>query len=206
MPKFLKSTMIILLSSNKNILKQYIPPGSMVGFIPTASEPDDDRWYMEKDRKDLKQMGYELVSINIAQESKSTILNKLNAIDALFVAGGNSFYLLQELQKKDLLKELVNFAHNKTYVGSSAGACIACPSIDYAEKLDDKSRAPHLHDCAAMNIVNFFILPHYGNKEKYTKLADEIESTYKNRHFIKLSNHQAIIVKSQTDYNIIETP
>ena len=162
--------MIILLSSNKNILKQYIPPGSTVGFIPTASEPDDDRWYMEKDREDLKQMNYELVSINITQEPKSTILNKLNAIDALFVAGGNSFYLLQELQKKDLLKELANFAHNKTYVGSSAGACIACPSIDYAEKLDDKSRAPHLHDCAAMNIVNFFILPHYGNKEKYTKL------------------------------------
>ena len=48
--------MKILLSSNKEIIKQYLKSNSNIGFIPTASELDNDRWYMEKDRKDLLQV------------------------------------------------------------------------------------------------------------------------------------------------------
>ena len=44
--------MKILLSSNKEIIKEYIVENSKIGFIPTTSELDDDRWYMEKDRED----------------------------------------------------------------------------------------------------------------------------------------------------------
>ena len=39
--------MKILLSSNKEIIKEYIKANSKIGFIPTASELDNDRWYME---------------------------------------------------------------------------------------------------------------------------------------------------------------
>lgn len=43
-------TMQILLSSNKEVIREYIKENSIIGFIPTASELDDDRWYMEKDK------------------------------------------------------------------------------------------------------------------------------------------------------------
>ena len=197
--------MIILLSKNKAIIHQYIKPGSTIGFIPTASEPDSDRWYMEEDRNDLIQMGYKLIIIDITNEPRQTILNTLSSINVLFVAGGNSFYLLQALKDKNILHELTDFAQNKTYIGSSAGACIACPTIDYVEKLDDTTQAPHLNDYSAMGLVDFYILPHYGSKEKYTKLADGIERKYKNRTFIKLSNSQAIIIRNPTDYEIVNT-
>ena len=52
--------MKILLSSNKQIIKNYLKPNSKIGFIPTASEIDADRWYMEKDKKGLIDMGYNL--------------------------------------------------------------------------------------------------------------------------------------------------
>ncbi len=35
--------MQILLSSNKQIIKQYIKENSKIGFIPTASELEEDR-------------------------------------------------------------------------------------------------------------------------------------------------------------------
>ena len=42
--------MKILLSSNKKILNKYLKEHSKIGLIPTASEIDDDRWYMERDK------------------------------------------------------------------------------------------------------------------------------------------------------------
>ncbi len=197
--------MQILLSSNKRIIKQYIKENTQIGFIPTASELDNDRWYMEKDKEDLSKMNYNVVTIDISKESKEEIIGKFNNIDAIFIAGGNSFYLLQQLKIKDVLQELVDFAINKIYVGSSAGSCIACPSIDYVEKLDDKSQAPLLDNYNAMNLVDFYILPHYKSKEKYTNLADDIEKEYNNYKFIKLSNEQSIIVDDINNYKVIET-
>lgn len=197
--------MKILLSSNKEIIKEYIAQNSRIGFIPTASELDNDRWYTEKDREDLIKMKFNVIDIEISKENKHEITEKLNSVDAIFVAGGNCFYLLQQLKMKDVLQELIEFANNKIYIGSSAGSCIACPSIDYAEKLDDRSQAPLLSDCNAMNLVDFYILPHYKSEEKYTKLVDEIERNFNCYKFIKLSNEQAIIVDNLNKYRVIET-
>ena len=197
--------MKILLSSNKEIIKQYLKSNSNIGFIPTASELDNDRWYMEKDRKDLISMNYNIINIDISNKSKPDIIKMLNSVDAIFIAGGNCFYLLQQLKIKDVLQELIEFANRKVYIGISAGACISCPSIDYAQTLDDKSKAPLLDNYKSMNLVDFYILPHYNNKEKYTKLADEIEKKYKDYKFIKLSNEQAIIVNDINNYKVVET-
>lgn len=197
--------MIILLSRNKEIIKEYIAENSKIGFIATASELEDNRWYMKKDKADLVKMKFNIIDIDISKETKQEIIKKFNSIDAIFVAGGNCFYLLQQLKIKDVLQELIEFANNKIYIGSSAGACIACPSIDYVEKLDDKTQAPLLNNCNAMNLVNFYILPHYKSKEKYTKLADEIEKKYKNYNFIKLPNEQAIIIDDSNKYKVVET-
>ena len=197
--------MIILLSSNNQILKQYLQPSATVGFIPTASELDDDRWYMEKDRTAITNMGFNVVNIEISSESKTEITDKLAHVDAVFVAGGNTFYLLQKLTEKDVLSNLADFARHKTYIGASAGSCIACPSIDYLDKLDDKNQAPLLVQYNALNLVDFYILPHYNSKDKYTNGANQIEATYPNRKFIKLPDNQAIIVNEKGSYEIVAT-
>lgn len=197
--------MQILLSSNKEIIKEYIKENSKIGFIPTASELEEDRWYMEKDKKELENMNFQIIDIDITNENKNEIQQKFNIVDAIFVAGGNCFYLLQQLKEKDVLKDLIEFANNKIYVGSSAGSCITCPSIEYAQKLDDKTQAPLLKDCNAMNLIDAFILPHYKSKEKYTRLADEIMKEYNNLNFLPLTNEQAIIVNNREDYKIVNT-
>ena len=194
--------MLILLSKNKKIIKNYLQPHLNIGFITTASELEKNRDYMYQDREDLVQMNYKVIDMDISKQSKQDILKKFKIVDSIFVAGGNSFYLLQQLINKDILQELKEFANNKIYIGSSAGACIACPSIDYAQKLDDKAQAPLLNDYKAMNLVDFYILPHYKSKEKYTKLVDEIEEEYNNYKFVKLSNNQAIVVDGAHNYKI----
>ena len=197
--------MIILLSSNKQILKEYIKPYSKIGFIPTASELDSDRWYMEKDKKELIEMNYDIINIDITNESRKVIVNKFNLVDVIFVAGGNSFYLLQQLKLKEVLSDLIEFANEKIYIGSSAGSCIACPSIEYLEKLDNKDEAPKLTEYKAMNLINGYILPHYKCDEEYSKLIDETINQNKNLNFIVLTNEQAVIVKSKDNYKVVNT-
>lgn len=197
--------MKILLSGNMKIVKKYLKENSRVGFIPTASELDDDRWYMEESRNNLINMNFDIIDIEISKESKKEILNKFDKIDAIFVAGGNCFYLLQQLKLKGVLQELISFANNKIYIGASAGACIACPSIDYVEKLDNKLEAPLLNDYNAMNLINVYILPHYQSEEKYTNLIHEIMEEHQDLKFITLSNEQAIIVNDKNDYEVVNT-
>lgn len=96
--------MKILLSSNKQVIKKYLRENSKIGFIPTASELDSDRWYMEKDKNDLINMKYSITNIDITNEKKEEILKKFNSIDAIFIAGGNCFYLLQQLKQKDIIE------------------------------------------------------------------------------------------------------
>ena len=95
--------MKILLSSNKKIIKDYLVKNAKVGFIPTASELDIDRWYMEKDRKELENMDFDICDIDITNEDSNNIREKLKKLDAVFVAGGNCFYLLQQLKQKGVL-------------------------------------------------------------------------------------------------------
>lgn len=194
--------MKILLSSNKKIIKDYIGENAKIGFIPTASEPDTDRWYMEKDRKELEDMKFQIFEIDITNETSDIIREKFKKMDAVFVAGGNCFYLLQQLKQKDVLEDLIQFSNNKIYIGSSAGSCIACPSIAYIEKLDDKMQAPLLKDYSAMNLINGYILPHYDSDIEYTKTINEIINEFPNLEFIKLRNDQAIIVNNVRDYQI----
>ena len=197
--------MKILLSCNKEIIKKYLNANSKIGFIPTASELDEDRWYMEKDRDGLISMNYDLTIIDITNESTDNINSIFNSMDAIFVAGGNAFYLLQQLKEKNVLSSLIEFADKKTYIGASAGSCIACPSIDYLEKLDDKKDAPKLKDYSAMNLINGYILPHYKSDDEYTKLIDDTIEEHKDLNFITLTNEQAIIVEDYNKYTIVNT-
>lgn len=194
--------MKILLSSNMQIVKKYVQNGSLVGFIPTASEVETDRSYMVQNKLNLKNMGYKIIDIEISTESKKEIVEKLNTIDALYVAGGNCFYLLQQIKQKNVLNELRDFADKKIYIGASAGSCIACPSIEYVYNLDDRNAAPLLTDYHSLNLINAHILPHYKNGNEYDALIDKTIAENPNLKFIVLTDSQAVIVNSNDDYSV----
>lgn len=194
--------MKILLSSNMQIIKKYVPLGVAMGFVPTASEVENDRIYMLQNKLALQNMGYEIINIELSYESKEEIVEKLNVIDALYVAGGNCFYLLQQIKQKNVLNELRDFADKKVYIGASAGSCIACPTIEYVYNLDDKNAAPLLTDYHSLNLINAHILPHYNNGDEYNALVDKTIDENPNLKFIVLTDSQAVIVNSKDDYSV----
>lgn len=151
-------------------------------------------------------MGYIIENIEVTSESTEQIKDKINSSDALFIAGGNSYYLLQQLKQKDVIKTIVEFINsNKLYIGASAGSVIVCPTIEVIEDMDNSKEAPLLKTFEALNVIDFYILPHYNSKEKYTLKADLIAKKYSKLEFLKIRDNQAIIVTDRNEYKIVDT-
>lgn len=174
------------------------PQNSTVLFIPTASDPYKTKPWVEEDRKKLIELGFNLIDFNVTGKSKNQVLEVTKNIDIVFVAGGNTFYLLEKVKKSgfdSVLKDLVS--NGIVYIGSSAGSVIAGPDIRPVEIFDDPNEA-ELSDTSALGLVDFVVLPHY-KKEKYGHYHDKVIEKYSNDfELILIIDDQIIVVENKT--------
>ena len=73
--------------------------GKTVTFIPTAANPEKIKFFVDSDKKALIKLGLTVDEIDISISDKATINNKILSNDFIFISGGNTFYLLQEMIK-----------------------------------------------------------------------------------------------------------
>ena len=93
-------------------------------FVPFALYDRDAYTSMARDR--FKKMGYGLESIHTADDAQQAV----NQAEAIFIGGGNTFRLLKALYDADVLQTIRRRAADAMpYVGSSAGANVAGPTI-----------------------------------------------------------------------------
>ena len=59
----------------------------------------------------------------------------------------------------DLIKKQINTG--KLFIGESAGAILVAPNIEYARDTDNPLVAPNLKSFDALDIIDFYPVPHY---------------------------------------------
>lgn len=169
--------------------------GKTVTFIPTASLVEEYTGYVENDKNAFIELGIIVDVLNIEQKTEHEIAETLSQNDFIYISGGNTFYLLQELIKSKadkLISEQIN--KGKLYIGASAGSIILSKNIEYFEVVDDKTKAPELKDYSGLDIIDFYPLPHYES-EPFTEIIEEVFNTYKEQiRIIPISNTQVIEV------------
>ena len=70
----------------------------------------------------------------LPKEEISSILHKC---DYIYITGGNTFFLLQELKRKGVDKIISKQVKlGKLYIGESAGAIIASPDAEYMRSVN----------------------------------------------------------------------
>nr|WP_317045448.1 Type 1 glutamine amidotransferase-like domain-containing protein [Capnocytophaga canimorsus] len=83
----------------------------------------------------------------------------------------------------------------KIYIGESAGAMILSPNIEYVKLMDSIKKAPDLHTFSALNVVNFYPVPHYTNFP-FVKSVEKIITKYQDiLNLYPITNKQAILVE-----------
>ena len=169
--------------------------GKRITFIPTASLVEEVRFYVDDDRKAFEELGIIVEELEITTASPDKILEVLNRNDYIFVSGGNTFYLLQELRRKRadiLITEQIRAG--KLYIGTSAGSIILCPDIEFVKEMDYNHTAPELQSFTGLNIVDFYILPHYLDFP-FEEITQNIVKKYGKKLDLRpISNKQVITI------------
>ena len=173
-------------------------------FIPTAANVEEYKNYMYLTEKAFEDIGYEVDNFDISVFSEKTVKEKLSKAEIIFISGGNTFYLLQELKKKNLISYLKErIGKGLIYIGESAGSVITAPNIEYVSVMDDKILAEELDDYTGLNLVDFYIVPHF-EEEPFIESSRKIVELYKDKLDLKLINNKEIILVENDDFKIIK--
>lgn len=170
--------------------------GKVVTFIPTASTPESYKEYVKLGQESLEELGLKVVPLDVATASSEEIRSTLSEGDLIYVSGGNTFYLLQELKRKGadkLIQEEIE--GGKPYIGESAGAMILAPSIEYVRLMDETHVASKLASFAALGLISRYPLPHYRSFP-FEEVGEKVLATYGDKlPLVPITNDQAIIVR-----------
>lgn len=171
--------------------------GKTVTFIPTASIVESVVFYVNSGKKALEKLGLIVDVLEISTAASDEICTKLKANDFIYVTGGNTFFLLQELKRTGADKIIIEEVNTgKLYIGESAGAMITSANIEYAKEMDCVKKAPELPDFDALNLVDFYTVPHYTNAP-FKKIAHKIVDSYSSAlNLSPISNNEAILVEN----------
>jgi len=172
------------------------PKEIVVAFISTAARTPEELKYTGESKIELIESGIlENNIIDIKIDDKRDQQNVYES-DVLYVCGGNTFYLLDQVQRTGFGEVIKKFIKaGKLYFGVSAGTILITPNIDVANIEPADTNDVNLKDLTGIKIINFEISPHtpeivsWENVEKY--------STANTNKLYAISDKTAIVVNDK---------
>jgi dipeptidase E len=180
---------LLLLSNTKNPNQDYLQHAAhlivetlgrhttKVLFIPYAQVLSSFSDFATLMRRTFRQMGYQLLSIPEVDDPIAAI----NDAEAIFVGGGNTFHLLSAIRANGLEGPIrARVSEGVPYIGSSAGANIACPTIMTTNDMPIVDP----NGLTALNLIPFQINPHFIDADPFSQGGES--RTERIKEFIKL--------------------
>jgi len=163
-------------------------------YVITASKGVPDISYLNTHRQRMIELGWNFTEIDIEGKNEDELRQAFKDTEAIYVEGGNTFYLLKAIREskfEKVIRELLD--KGVVYTGSSAGAYVACPTIEMATwKRDNKFDHHGVTDFTAMNLVPFLVVAHYTS-DLESIIRPKINQA---KYPVKiLTDQQAILVK-----------
>ena len=193
---------IILTSIDNQIatseLDEFLPKplsGSRVLYITTGLKKSSDLVYTEQQKQIMNKLNFSYIEYDINGKSKEELKKALSNVDVVYVVGGSTIYLLKSVRESgfdEVLKELL--PKGLVYIGLSAGAYIACPSIIMKTWSNRNSERFGITDFTAMNLVPFLVKAHYRPEMK--ELLEE-KSKSLDLPIRVLNNEQALVIRGE---------
>ncbi len=199
---------LFLASSGLEYVKTFVnkdPAQLKMLFITTAGNLDEDVWWIDKDRDVLAKMGFQITELDIAKKSKAKLEAALQNIDIVYIAGGNTFYLLKQLRETGFDEILTHYIESGgMYAGASAGSLIAGLDIEPVSTIDEPEKVQGLKSTKGLGWVSIVPIPHYDMSAR-TKAIDDIKSRYSKRFEIVLLTDDEAIVVEGNDWKVVSS-
>lgn len=192
MPQYLTSTLCDCL---KPLLNKVKPTDYTLATILNASDAYESPSWVADDLNALKEGGFKLVELDLRKPESLKDFIENAEINGIFVAGGNSFYLLEIMKQSGFFDYLKNNIEKYLYIGSSAGSVVCCQDIELIRYLDRPLKEPKF-DYIGLGLIKTLILPHINNpyfESKYQKLTQSKDFT--KQSVITLADNQALWVE-----------
>ncbi|GAB3913695.1 hypothetical protein GCM10011575_19650 [Microlunatus endophyticus] len=126
--------------------------------LPGAMCASADQWL--RHNLDLLDIDYHLDTWQTLSDHDPVELDS-DRVDLLLVGGGNTFRLLDQVRQHGFVDQVRRFClDGGDYYGGSAGAVLACETIEIADGHDPNE--PGLDDLAALGLITgTAVLPHF---------------------------------------------
>ncbi len=169
-----------------------------IAYVPDAARTYGDAPFVQVERDALRDHGLTLVDLPIAETPVQRIADVLDAVDGVYVAGGETFDLLHVLRSTGADEILVDrVRRGLPYIGCSAGSIIAGPNIEPCSLLDDPTTAPGLTDYTGLGFIDYVVIPHAaGNLPPYPidVYAQTVRTYGADHRLVLLRDGEALLV------------
>lgn len=166
----------------KETIAKFFQEIQEIVFIPYAIHDGED--YVTDVEKIFFPLGKKILFLHREKDKKKTI----RSAKALFIGGGNTFRLLNQLYQEDLI-ELIQkkVLEGMLYMGASAGSNVACPTI----KTTNDMPIVFPPSLDALSIFPYQINAHYIDEDTSSKHMGE--SRAKRIHEFHEENNTPVI-------------
>ena len=142
------------------------PSETRVAYIENAHDVYDDEEALEHGRTDLRSKGYDVALVDLRRwrADRTGLREALTGKDLFVLAGGNPFYLrwlMRVTGADEIITELVR--RGTLYVGASAAAVVAGPTLRFFDNQDDPSEAEEVV-WEGLGLTQTVVVPHVDNE------------------------------------------
>ena len=179
----------------KPLLEKINPKDYTLAVVTNASDGYLIKPWVDLDIFALRRLGFRLKMLDLRKSHSLEAFYNNKSINGIYVAGGNTFYLLELMKKSGFFEFLSNNIKNYLYIGTSAGSIVCCENIDLIKYID-KPLKDRKYDLFGLKIVEKLILPHFATypfKNGYAKMFED--SSFNSDKVIKLSDYQALWIE-----------
>lgn len=198
---------VLLLSRGAGAVPTFLADGTnsagplRLGYLADASVAYADAPFVIAERAGIDALGHSVQELSARAMSRADFASALDEIDALYVASGSTFGLLDALRANNARQAIIDRVRaGLPYIGASAGSIVAGPSIEPASLMDDPADAPGLEDYEGLRLIPSVVIPHAdGQLPPYP--AELIQRTLEqfgaDHELIPLRDDQALIVDAE---------
>lgn len=172
------------------------PSETRVGYVPIAANVEEGNkdWYINQ-FLNFWRFGFSWIDVVDPTANGVDWKTRLADVDVLFLSGGNTFHLLDQMRKTGFDQWLSENIDTKVYVGVSAGTIVATPTIDVAAMPPGDPNLPGITDFTALGLVDFEVEPHC-DKDRFAAVEEYAKG--RDNHVYAIDDQTAIVVNDST--------